>query len=117
VTPVQDISGGFPAGPHDSDAPSATSPVYLAVQLLPGMEPGDLAEIQLALADAARRITATGRPVRYVHGMYLPPQTRLLCMFTAENKEAVHAAARLAQVLFTQVDAAPASQLTAPPVQ
>jgi hypothetical protein len=49
-----------------------------------------------------------------VHGIYLSAQASLLCMFTAENKEVVHAAARLAQVPFTQVDAVPASPLTDP---
>jgi hypothetical protein len=96
--------------PRFQDGSCAT--VYLAVLLPPGMTPSDA---QFALAGAARKTTADGRRVRYVHGMYLPAQARMLCVFTAENEEAVYAAARLAQLSFTRIDAPP-SQSADPPV-
>jgi hypothetical protein len=80
--------------------------VYLAVDIPPDVVPGDLAAIQRELADAARQIAATGRPVRYLNGMYMPGQARLLCAFAAESAEAVHEAARGVRWPFTEIKAA-----------
>lgn len=92
-----------PPGPEDGSALSAT--VYLAIGLPEGTMPGGLATIQLALADAARRMTESGHPVRYLNGMYMPAQTRLLCVFVGESEEAVHAAVRLVGLPFVQIRA------------
>jgi hypothetical protein len=94
----------------DQDAEKgAASPatVYLSVKLPRHTKPSGLAEIQLALADAARRVTATGHPVRYLNGMYMPARTRLLCVFTAESAEAVHEAAKLLRLPFTEIRTIP----------
>ena len=88
------------------------STVYLAVTLPTGIAPGDLAGIQRALADAARRSSEGGAPVRFVHGMYLPAHQSLLCAFSAPDERTVHAAARLTGLPFTPIDAATASRLT-----
>ncbi|WP_285579294.1 hypothetical protein [Actinoallomurus iriomotensis] len=79
--------------------------VYLSIGLPADAMPGGLAEIQHSLADAARRITRSGHPVHYVNGMYMPAQTRLLCVFTAESEEAVHAAVKLLRLPFVQLKA------------
>jgi hypothetical protein len=90
-------------GTDEGSTPLAT--VYLSFSLPRHTKPSGLAEIQLALANAARRITAAGRPVRYLNGMYMPAQTRLLCVFVAENAEAVHDAAKLVRLPFTEIKA------------
>jgi hypothetical protein len=79
--------------------------VYMAIGLPADTMPGGLAEVQHALADAARAMTAAGHPVRYVNGMYMPTQTRLLCVFAAESEEAVHATVGLARLPFVQISA------------
>ncbi len=89
--------------------------IYLAITLPTGIVPGDLADIQYSLADAARRTTGEGLPVRFVHGMYLPTYGSLLCAFSADDVRAVYAAAGLAGFPFRQVDAATASRLSSPP--
>lgn len=87
----------------DGSFPDAT--VYLAIGLPDGSMTGGLAEIQLALAHAARQMTESGHPVRYLNGMYVPAQTRLLCVFAAESEEAVRAAVELARLPFVQIKA------------
>lgn len=79
--------------------------VYMAIGLPAATMPGGLAEVQLALADAARTMTAAGHPVRYVTGMYMPTQTRLLCVFAAETEETVHATVQLVRLPFVQISA------------
>ncbi len=91
--------------------------VYLAVTLPTGIAPGDLTRVQLALADAARRTSEGGPPVRFVHGMYLPTYGSLLCAFSAPDEGSAHAVARLAGLPFKPVDAATASRLTSLPVE
>ncbi|GLY89196.1 hypothetical protein Airi02_071250 [Actinoallomurus iriomotensis] len=96
VKPAPDPSGDWPLPPVT---------VYLSIGLPADAMPGGLAEIQHSLADAARRITRSGHPVHYVNGMYMPAQTRLLCVFTAESEEAVHAAVKLLRLPFVQLKA------------
>jgi hypothetical protein len=83
--------------------PSTT--VYLAICLPPGTMPGGLADIQLAITDAARKMTESGHPVRYLNGMYMPAQTRLLCVFAAESEETAHATVDLVRLPYVQMRA------------
>jgi hypothetical protein len=79
--------------------------VYLAIGLPDGTMPGGLAKIQLALAAAARRMSESGHPVRYLNGMYMPAETRLLCVFAGESEETVRATVRLIDLPFVQIKA------------
>lgn len=115
---------GFPDGPsvspHDLDDGSGLrATVYLSIGLPDGTDPeaetpGDLVEIQLALVQAARRMTESGHPVRYVNGMYMPAQTRLLCVFCGESEEAVLATVERAGLPFAQIRAITDPGATAP---
>jgi hypothetical protein len=93
--------------------PSAT--VFISIGLSPHVAPGDLTVIRLALDHAARRTSADGRAVRFLHGMYLPAHLSLLCAFAAESIEAVLEAARLTELPFTPVDTDVASRLAGHP--
>ena len=93
------------AFPHAEGGCCPPATVYLAIGLPDGTMPGGLAEIQLALADAARQMTESGHPVRYLNGMYMPAQTRLLCVFAAESEETVHAAVERVRLPFVQIKA------------
>jgi hypothetical protein len=83
--------------------PSTT--VYLAICLPPGTMPGGLADIQLVITDAARKMTESGHPIRYLNGMYMPAQTRLLCVFAAESEETAHATVDLVRLPYVQMRA------------
>jgi hypothetical protein len=93
-----------PSQPLD-DGTYLSATVYLAICLPPDTMPGGLAEIQLALADAARSMTRSGHPVRYLNGMYMPAQTRLLCVFAGESERAVHATVELVGLPFVRIRA------------
>ncbi len=99
--------------PSAPSAPSAT--VFISIGLSPQVAPGDLSVIRLALDHAARRTSAGGRAVRFLHGMYLPAHLSLLCAFAADSVEAVLEAARLTELPFTPVDANVASWLAGHP--
>jgi hypothetical protein len=104
VNPAPDSRGDSPALPgitDDESPPPAT--VYLAIGLPEDAMPGGLAEIQLALANAAQAMTRSGHPVRFLNGMYMPAQTRLLCVFAAESEEVVHATVNLLRLPFVQI--------------
>jgi Protein of unknown function (DUF4242) len=112
-----DGSSAFPPGLDGGSGLRVT--VYLSIVLTEDTVPGavtrgGLADIQLAIADAARRMTASGHPVRYVNGMYMPARTRLLCVFRGESEEVVLATARLVGLPFAHIKAI-ADPGTAPP--
>lgn len=102
MNPSSDSHGDSPCrAAAGESAPPAT--VYLAIGLPAGTMPGGLAEIQRTVADAAHRVTAAGHPVRYVNGMYMPAQHRLLCVFAADCDEAVQATMDLVGLPYTRV--------------
>ena len=105
MNPSPDPAGDSSACFHAESPPSAT--VYLAIRLPAGTMPGGLAEVQQRLTDAARKITESGHHVRYLNGMYMPAQTRLLCVFAAESEEAVDATAELVRLPFERINAIP----------
>jgi Protein of unknown function (DUF4242) len=86
---------------------SLSATVYLAIRLPDGTMPGGLAEVQQRLADAARKTTESGRQVRYLNGMYMPAQNRLLCVFAAESEKAVEDTAELVRLPFERINAIP----------
>lgn len=106
---------GPPDGPSASerdrdDGSGFRATVYLSIGLSAGTVPGgetrnDLTAIQLSLAEAARRMTASGHPVRYLNGMYMPAQQRLLCVFCGESEETVLATVERVGLPYAQIEA------------
>lgn len=105
MNPSPDPPGDSPACFHSESPLSAT--VYLAIRLPDGTMPGGLGEVQQRLADAARKTTESGRHVRYLNGMYMPAQNRLLCVFAAESEEAVDATVELVRLPFERINSIP----------
>jgi hypothetical protein len=111
VNPASGFPDGQSASGHDSGGGSGfRATVYLSIGLSAGTVPGsetrnDLTAIQLALAEAARRMTASGHPVRYLNGMYMPAQQRLLCVFCGESEETVLATVERVGLPYTQIGA------------
>jgi hypothetical protein len=93
-----------PGSPGDFSDRGESTTVYVSIELPADAVSGSLAEIQNALADAAGTLTRSGHPVRYVNGMYLPAQARLLCVFAGESEEAVHAAVGLLRLPFVKIE-------------
>jgi hypothetical protein len=106
VNPVPDTPGDSSACSHAAENGSSLSAtVYLAICLPDGTMPGGLSQIQQTLADAARKMTESGRHVRYLNGMYMPAQNRLLCVFAAESEEAVDATVELVRLPYERIKA------------
>ena len=105
MDPASDSRDDLPALSGAAGQAALPAIVYMAIGLPAGTTPGELAEVQHSLADAAQAMTAAGHPVRYVNGMYMPTQTRLLCVFTAESEETVHATVELVRLPFVQISA------------
>jgi hypothetical protein len=66
--------------------PKCTLPVYLVERDLPGITMDQLAAIQRAAIDTSQRVTAEGKPIRYIHSMYVPDESHCLCVFEAPTR-------------------------------
>jgi hypothetical protein len=102
---VPEPADGISASGHVEDGGRPSATVYLSIGLPEGTMPGGLAGIQAALCDAAQEMTASGRPVRYLNGMYMPATTRLLCVFAADSEATVHATVERVKLPFVPVRA------------
>lgn len=78
-------------------------PVYAADRHLPGITMDQLAGAQQAAIDTSNRFTEEGRPVRYIRSMYVPGDDRCVCLFEAQNADAVKAVNDEAGIPYTRV--------------
>ena len=81
-------------------------PTYLVERSLPGLTQKHLATMQVALAEASRRLTASGSLVRYRGTTFLPAQSRCLCLFDATSVDRVKAVNETAHVPFVAINEA-----------
>ena len=81
-------------------------PTYVVERSVPGLIEKHLATMQVALAEASRRLTASGSPVFYRGSIFLPSQSRCLCFFEATSVDRVKAANATAQVPFVAINEA-----------
>lgn len=78
-------------------------PVYVADRNLPGITMDQLAGAQKAVIDTSARFTDEGRPVRYIRSMYVPGDDHCMCLFEADDAEAVKAVNDEAGIPYTRV--------------
>lgn len=78
-------------------------PVYAADRELPGITLTQLADAQRAAIDTSEKSTAEGQPVRYIRSMYVPGDAHCLCLFEAENADAVRQVNDRAGIPYTRV--------------
>jgi len=62
-----------------------------------------IVEFERLLQGAADRVSARGTAVRYVRFTYVPDQGRCICLFEADDVEAVRSVNQLAQAPFAQI--------------
>jgi hypothetical protein len=77
--------------------------VYLVDRDLPGITLDGLVAMQRAVMAICQDFMATGRPVRYLHGLFVPGEARCLCLFEANDEAAVAAVNERAQLPFTRI--------------
>jgi Nickel responsive protein SCO4226-like len=77
--------------------------VYLVDRDLPGITLDGLVAMQQAVMAICQDFTATGTPVSYLHGLFVPGEARCLCLFEANDEAAVVAVNERAQLPFTRI--------------
>lgn len=79
---------------------------YIVERCLPGLRAEHRGALQAALDEASRRLTASGRSVRYLGSVFVPGRARCYCCFESATAEIVRMANEAALVPFTSVDEA-----------
>ena len=77
--------------------------LFLVEHNLRGLPPAQQASAHRALAEAVRREASHGRRIRYVQRIFVPADGRCLCLFEAENPDAVRAVNDIAQFPLTAI--------------
>jgi hypothetical protein len=77
--------------------------VYMVDRDLPGITPEQLAKAQRAAVAMSDRFTADGKEVRYLRSVFLPDESRCMCLFEAPNRELVHEVNEAAKLPFTRI--------------
>ncbi|HEX9108392.1 MAG TPA: DUF4242 domain-containing protein [Longimicrobiales bacterium] len=78
-------------------------PVYVADRNLPGITMDQLAGAQRAAIDTSERFTEEGKPVRYIRSMYVPGDSRCMCLFEADSPEHVREVNETAGIPFERI--------------
>jgi muconolactone delta-isomerase len=77
--------------------------VFMVERDLPGVKMDQLAEAQKRAIQAGKELTAQGKDVKYIRSMFVPGESRCMCLFEAPNPEHVREANERAQVPFTRI--------------
>ncbi len=61
--------------------------IYMVERNLPGITIDQLAGAQKAAIERGKRMSAEGKPVRYIRSMFVPGEARYMCLFEAANPQ------------------------------
>ena len=77
--------------------------LFVADWTVDGMTAERLVEFRRLLQEAADRVSSRGTVVRYLRCTHVPEQNRCICLFEADDVDAVRSVNRLAQAPFSQI--------------
>jgi hypothetical protein len=77
--------------------------VYMVDRDLPGFTSAQLLALQQTAIAACRRFTAQGRPIQYLRSMFVPGESRCMCLFAAPEPTLVRMVNEAAQLPFTRI--------------
>ena len=77
--------------------------VYMVERNLPGITMEQLAAAQKAAIETGKRLTAAGKPVRYIRSTFVPQESHCMCLFEAPNPELVKQLNDEAKIPYTRV--------------
>ena len=77
--------------------------VYLVDRDLLGVTREGLAAVQRAEISASQQLAAAGQAVRYLRSIFIPGESRCMCLFEAEDEAAVAALNEAAGLPFTRI--------------
>ena len=72
--------------------------VYIVERNLPGITMDQLAAAQKAAIDTGQEFTAKGKSVRYIRSVFVPGDSRCMCLFEASSPELVKEVNDAAQI-------------------
>ena len=78
-------------------------PVYMADRNLPGVTKEQLAAAQKAAIETSQQFTAQGKNVRYIRSIFVPGDSKCMCLFEATSPDVVKEVNEAAQIPFTQI--------------
>ena len=78
-------------------------PLYMVERDLPGITMERLAAAQRAVVDTSNRFAARGEYIRYIRSIYIPGESRCLCLFEAPKAETVDEVNEVAKTPFTKI--------------
>lgn len=78
-------------------------PVYLVERHVPGVTMAQLTAIRDAARTACTTYAAGGKPVRYLRGLFIPGESRCLCLFEAPDAERVQEVNEAAQIPYNRI--------------
>jgi hypothetical protein len=77
--------------------------IYLVDRDLPGVTLEQLAAAQKVAIETSQRFTEEGNPVRYVRTAWVPSESHVMCLFEAQNVQAVRDVNEAAGIPFTRI--------------
>ncbi len=77
--------------------------VYLVERELKGITMDQLAAAQKAAIDTGKRLTAQGKKVRYIRSTFVPGEARCMCLFEADNQQAVRELNEAAKIPYSRI--------------
>ena len=78
-------------------------PLFVADWTVDGMTAERLVEFRRLLQDAADRVSSRGTVVRYMRCTHVLEQSRCICLFEADDIEAVRSVNQIAQAPLAQI--------------
>jgi Protein of unknown function (DUF4242) len=78
-------------------------PTYMVERILPGATMETVEAIQEAARRASETFQVEGRPVRYVHSIFTPGETRCRCLFEAPTAQLVQELNDAAQIPYSRI--------------
>ena len=89
-------------------------PIYLVERYLPGITVRRLQQVRRAARETSDRLTAQGRGINYRGSIFLPGESRCLCLFEAASLELVAEANVSAELPYSRIVNAMGFQPDAP---
>jgi len=77
--------------------------VYMVERDLPGVTMDQLGAAQKEAIEKSQQFTAEGKDVRYIRSIFVPGESRCMCLFEAPNPEVVKEVNEAAKIPFTRV--------------
>ncbi len=78
-------------------------PVYMVERILPGISMEQLADMQKKAIQVGKELTAQGREVRYIRSMFVPGESKCMCLFETASYDLIREANELAHLPYTRI--------------